>query len=142
MSFGPIDFIALEFAGNDFKGDILSDLTKLVSNETIRVLDLIIVKKDERGEYIARELQTTEPETLQMFNPLRAEISGLITVDDIKMIGERLQNNTSAAIMLFEHLWAVKLVQDIVAEHGRLVMLERIPREVIQEAVEDLSALA
>jgi acyl-CoA thioesterase len=41
MTFGPIDFIALEFKGNQFHGEIMSDLTELVSSEVIRILDLV-----------------------------------------------------------------------------------------------------
>jgi uncharacterized membrane protein len=142
MTFGPIDFIVLEFQGNHFHGDIMNDLTELVSDEIIRVLDLVIVKKDKEGKVIVRELKELEPATLQIFDPLKAEISGMVTVDDIKMIEERLENNTTAAIMLFENLWAVKLKQDIIRAKGRLVMQERLPYEVVAEALEDLASQA
>jgi hypothetical protein len=88
MTFGPIDFIALEFKGNQFHGEIMSDLTELVSSEVIRILDLVVVKKDEHGEVVVRELQELEPASLQIFDPLKVEISGMVTVDDSKMIGE------------------------------------------------------
>lgn len=139
MTFGPIDFIALEFKGNNFHGEIMSDLTELVSSEVIRILDLVVVKKDEHGEVVVRELQELEPATLQIFDPLKAEISGMVTTADIKMIGEKLENNTTAAIMLFENLWAVRVKQDMLEAGGRLVMFERLPHEVVAEALEDLS---
>lgn len=139
MTFGPIDFIALEFKGNNFHGEIISDLTELVSSEVIRILDLVVVKKDEHGNVVVREFQELEPATLQIFDPLKAEISGMVTTDDIKMIGEKLENNTTAAIMLFENLWAVRVKQDMLDAGGRLVMFERIPHEVVAEALEDLS---
>jgi uncharacterized membrane protein len=139
MTFGPIDFIALEFKGNNFHGEIMSDLTELVSSEVIRILDLVVVKKDEHGSVVVREFQELEPKTMQIFDPLKAEISGMVTTDDIKMIGEKLENNTTAAIMLFENLWAVRVKQDMLDAGGRLVMFERIPHEVVAEALEDLS---
>ena len=43
MTFGPIDFIALEFPGNRFKGEILPDLFELVDKEIIRIIDLVII---------------------------------------------------------------------------------------------------
>ena len=139
MAFGPIDFIALEFRRNNFNGEIMADLTELVSSEVIRILDLVILDKDERGKVAVRELEELEPEILQILEPLRAEISGMITVDDIKMIGEKLRNNTTTAVMLFENLWAVRLKQDIASEGGRLVMQMQIPGEVVAEALKDLA---
>ena len=49
MTFGPIDFIALEFPGNHFKGEILPDLFELVDRGVIRMLDLVIIMKDADG---------------------------------------------------------------------------------------------
>jgi hypothetical protein len=139
MAFGPIDIIALEFKGNHFQEEILSDLTELVFFENIRILDLVIVKKDEHGEVTVQELQELDPAACQMLEPLKAEISGMITVEDIQMIGSKLRENTTTAIMLFENLWAVRLKQDIDAGGGRLVMTKRIPEEVVAEALQELA---
>ena len=139
MAFGPIDFIALEFKGDSFHGEIMSDLTELVSSEVIRILDLVIVKKDQYGQANVQELKELDPDTWQILEPLKAEISGMITVEDIKMIGAKLKDNTTTAIMLFENLWAVRLKQDITFAGGRLVMDERIPHEIVVEALHDLA---
>jgi hypothetical protein len=37
MTLGPIDFIALEFPSNQFKGEILPDLFELVDQGTTRI---------------------------------------------------------------------------------------------------------
>jgi hypothetical protein len=42
---GPVDFIALEFPGNKFKGEILPDIFELVDRGVIRVFDLVIIMK-------------------------------------------------------------------------------------------------
>jgi hypothetical protein len=138
MAYGPIDFIAMEFKGNQFDGSIMNDLTDLVADELIRILDLVIVRKDEQGKVVVRELQEAEPQTVKMFNPLKAQISGMVKVDDIKMIGEKLENNTTAAVMLFEHLWAVQLKEDLIKANGRLLMNERIPYKVVEQALAGL----
>ena len=49
MTLGPIDFIALEFPGNRFRGDILPDLFELVDKEIIRIIDLVIIMKYQGG---------------------------------------------------------------------------------------------
>ena len=52
MTLGPVDFMALEFPGNQFKGEILPDLLELVDREIIRIFDLVIVIKDPDGSVI------------------------------------------------------------------------------------------
>ncbi len=97
MAFGPIDLIVLEFKCNTFSDEIIASVADLVAGETIRILDLVIVQKDDMGEVVVQELQELPPSDLQLLEPLRAEISGMITVDDIKMVGKKLKKNTTAA---------------------------------------------
>jgi hypothetical protein len=139
MAFGPIDLIVLEFKCNTFSNGIIASMVDLVAAETIRILDLIIVRKDDKGKVVMQELQELAPSDLQLLEPLRAEISGMITVEDIRMVGKKLKKNTTAALLLFENLWAVRLKQDVFDGGGRLVMLERIPTEIVAEAIQDLS---
>ena len=139
MAFGPIDIIVLEFKTRDINDEIVANLTDLVSNEIVRILDLIIVRKDECGEISVQELQDLDPAMLKILEPLRAEISGMVTVEDIKTISGKLKDNTIAAIMLFENLWAVKLRQDIGFSGGCMVIHERIPNEIVSEAIRDLA---
>jgi hypothetical protein len=84
---------------------------------------------------VARRAQELDSPTLQIFDPLKAEDTGMVSAFDIKLIGEKLENNTTAAILLFENLWAVKLKEDIMKANGRLVMHERIPHKVVLEAL-------
>ena len=139
MTYGPIDFIALEFKGNQFKGEIMPALLELVNNKTIGVIDLVVVKKDQDGKVMAQEVQELDSTSLTMVNPLKADITGMIKVEDIEMIGEKLENNTTAMVMLFENLWAVRLKEALLNANGRVVMQERIPHEVVLEVLEDFA---
>jgi hypothetical protein len=139
MTFGPIDLVALEFKGNDFGDEVIASMADLVADETIRILDLVILHKDEQGEVAVQEFQELSPADLLLLEPLRAEISGMITVDDIQMVGKRLEENSTTAIMLLENLWAIRLRQDVFDGGGRLVMHERIPTDVVDDAIKDLA---
>ena len=139
MAFGPIDLVALEFKDNNFSGEVIAGMAGLVAEETIRILDLVILHKDDKGVVAVQELQELSPADLQLLEPLRAEISGMITVDDIRMVGKKLKPNTAAAVMLFENLWAIRLRQDVSDGGGRLVMHERIPTDVVAQAIKDLA---
>ena len=140
MTYGPIDFIAFEFKGNQFKGEIIPALMELVNKEIVRVIDLVIVQKDAEGKLTMRELQQVEPAVVAMFDPLKAQITGMIQVDDIQEIGEKVENNSTAAIMLFENLWAIKFKDAVMNANGRVVMQQRIPNEIVQESLDKFAA--
>jgi hypothetical protein len=143
VSYGPIDLIALEFAGNRFRGEILPEMFDLVEKGIIRIIDLVVIMKDQdQGEVIVRELRELDAAHIAMFDSLQADVSQMITRTDIDMIAEQLAENSTAGIMLIENLWAKKTMQAMLDANGRLVMFERIPHDVVEEAVADIAALA
>jgi uncharacterized membrane protein len=141
MTYGPIDLIALEFPGNRFRGEILPEIFDLVEKEIIRVIDLVVIMKDQ-GEVIVRELRELDAAHMAMFDPLQADVNQMITRTDIDMIAEQLAENSTAGILLIENLWAKKTQQAMLNANGRLVAFERIPHDVVEEAVEEIAALA
>ena len=136
MSYGPIDFLALEFDSDKLKGEILPELLELVQKEIVRVIDLVIIQKYEDGSHQAFEIEQLAADLLSVFDPLELEISGLIQLEDIEMIAAEMDNNTTAALLLVENLWAIKFAEAVVRADGRLVMHERIPFEVVNETLE------
>ena len=142
MTLGPIDFIALQFPGNRFKGEILPEMLELVDKEIIRIIDLVVILKDQDGQVAVRELRELDPAHVEIFNPLKAEVNQMITKGDIDAIAEQLDNNTTAGLMLIENLWAKKTQQAMLDANGKLVMFERIPHDVVEEALADMAELA
>ncbi len=141
MTYGPIDFIAIEFKGNQFKGEIMPALLELVNHDIVRVIDLVIVQKDADGNIKMQEMQQHDNSVLALFDPLKAEITGMIQQEDLQMIGEKVENNCTAAVLLFENLWAIKFKQAILNANGQLLMQERIPHEVVEDVFEAISAV-
>jgi hypothetical protein len=136
MTYGPIDLLALEFNNNNLKGEILPELYKLVQNQIVRVVDLVMIQKHSDGKYEVAELQQLSPELISAFDPLKAEISGIIQVEDIEMIAKGMDNDTTAAVMLFENLWSIKFAEAVVRAKGRVLAHDRIPFEVVNETLE------
>ncbi|MCB8984872.1 MAG: hypothetical protein H6659_13665 [Ardenticatenaceae bacterium] len=141
MSHGPIDFIVLSFSGNKFKGEILDSLVELVESETIRIIDLLIVIKDEQGDLLAVEIEQHDPEISEFFAPLDFETNGMITAEDVEMIGANLENNSTAAMMLFENTWAVKFKEAVLNADGQLLVQGRIPSEDIDNALAEMAEI-
>jgi len=136
MSYGPIDFIALEFKTDQLTGESLPALLELVQKQIVRVIDLVIILKDEAGETQVLEIEELAPDILAIFDPLEVAISGIIQVEDIEVIAEQMEANTTAALLLIENLWAIKFGEAVTRASGRMVMYDRIPFEVVNEMVE------
>ena len=136
MTYGPIDFMALEFKTDQLTGEGMSALLKLVENKIIGVIDLVIIMKDQDGNPEVLEMEELAPDLLAVFNPLEVEISGIIQVEDIEVIAEAMEANTTAALMLFENLWAIEFGEAVTRASGRQLMYDRIPFEVVNETLE------
>jgi len=136
MTYGPIDYLALEFRNEQLKGEIMPALLELVRNKIVRVIDLVIIQKYEDGSHESLEMEQLAPDILAIFDPLEVEISGIIQVEDIEGIAEVMRNNTTAALLLVENLWAIKFGEAVVRAEGRLIMHERIPFEDVNEMLE------
>jgi hypothetical protein len=135
MTYGPIDFLALEFQNERLKGEILPELLDLIDKKIIRVVDLVVIQKDQHGNHQALELQQLAPDLMSIFDPLGVEVSGIIQVEDIDMIAEEMEWNTTAAVMLFENLWAIKFKEAVMRADGKLLAQVRIPYEDVEEAL-------
>jgi len=135
MTYGPIDFFAIEFKTEQLTGETLPELLELVKKEIIRVIDLVIIQKED-GQFKVLEMEELSPDVVIAFDPVVAEISGIIQVEDIEVIAEAMEDNTTAALLLIENLWAIKFGEAAVRSGGRLVMFDRIPFEVINETLE------
>jgi hypothetical protein len=136
MSYGPIDFIAIEFKTDQLTGESLPALLELVEKKIVRVIDLVIILKDQDGEVKVLEVEELAPNMLAFFDPLQVDISGIIQVEDIEFIAEAMEDNTTAALLLFENLWAIKFGEAVTRASGRMVMYYRIPFEVVNETLE------
>jgi hypothetical protein len=141
MTLGPIDFLALEFPGNKFDGSILTSLLELVQAGVIRIIDLVVILKDQNGSVIVRELQELDPDAIRVLDPLEAKVTSMITRNDIDLIAAQLADNSAAGLLLFENLWATRTKQAMLDADARVLMFERIPHEVVEENLADMAAI-
>ena len=72
-------------------------------------------------------------------DPLVADISGLISEEDVEEVAQALDNNSFAALLLFENTWATAFRDAVLRGGGQLLLSERIPSQVVDAA---LAALA
>jgi uncharacterized membrane protein len=133
---GPVDYAIIAFPGNRFRGEIGPAIAELVENETIRVIDIAFVAKDADGNAVAMELMELDPEVQQALDSVGIEVSGLLNDDDLMDAADGLEANSSAAMIVWENVWARKVAQAMRDAGGELVAFERLPHEVVQAARE------
>jgi Family of unknown function (DUF6325) len=139
---GPVDYMIVAFPGNEFRGEIAPALAELVDAGTIRIIDLAFVGKSAAGEIVAFELTDLDPEIRAGFEKAGVEVSGLFNEDDLMAAGEQLEPDTSAALLVWENVWARNVAQKIRDAGGVLFDFERLPHEVVQAAREAVLANA
>jgi uncharacterized membrane protein len=133
MSLGPIEMLVVRFPGNQFSGEIIPALAELVENDTVRIADLLFAVKNNEGNVRVLEFNDLAPDIFGQWDPLVSDVTPMLNEDDAHHIAASLENNSSAAIMLFENTWATRFVDAVSNARGEVVLNERIPRSVIQE---------
>jgi hypothetical protein len=136
MSIGPVEYLIVAFPGNQFKGEIVPALQEQVEAGNIRIIDLAFVMKDADGAVVTAELGDLDSEVFKAFDALSPETMGLLNEEDLAAAGEELDPNSSAALLVWEDVWATKIRDSIVNAGGEVLDLERVPYEVVNAAVE------
>jgi hypothetical protein len=139
---GPVDYMIVAFPGNEFKGEIAPALADLVEAGTIRIIDLAFVAKSADGDIVAMELTDIDPEVREGFENAGVEVNGLFNEEDLQAAGEELEPNSSAALLVWENVWARDVAQAMRDAGGVLLDFDRLPHEVVQAAREAAMAKA
>ena len=133
---GPVDYAVIAFPGNRFRGEIGPALSDLVDNGTIRIIDIAFVGKNPDGDVVALELTELDPDVQASLDSAGIEVGGLLNEDDLVSTADALEPDSSAALIVWENVWARKVTQTMRDAGGVLVTFERIPHEIVQAARE------
>lgn len=136
---GPIDYVAVGFKGNNFDGTILEELSKAAESGTIRVVDLIFVIKDADGNVAMAEVEDQHDELKEVAKLLGHDADlPLLTEEDVQKVGDSMDNDTSAGVLVIEHLWAKGLKQALINNNAILLAEGRIHPDTVSAAVEEI----
>ena len=133
---GPVDWIVVEFPGSKFKGEIAPALDDLVERDLVRVLDLLILKKDADGSLEAFELSDLDDSELGELRSYETELAMLLSEDDVVAIAEAIEPNSSAAVLVWENRWAAPFASALRRAGGQLVASGRIPIQALLAIIE------
>ena len=133
---GPVDYLVVEFPGSNFNGEILPELADLVERGVVRVLDLVLIKKQEDGSFEGFEFDDIESGSLGELRELERELADLLSEDDIVAVADALDPGSTAALLVYENLWAAPFASAVRRSGGQLVANGRIPAQALIGALE------
>jgi hypothetical protein len=136
MDAAPVEYMIVAFPGNKFRGEIAPALKELVDSNTIRIIDLAFVGKDADGEVVTFEVADLDPDVEAALRALGTEPGGLVSEEDLRTTAEELEPNSSAALLVWEDVWAGRLSEAIRNADGVLLDLDRVPHDVVVAARE------
>jgi uncharacterized membrane protein len=142
LSIGPVQMLMVGFGEDRFTGEILPELTRLKEHDVIRLIDLLLVAKDDAGNVTIIEHTDLNRDEMMEFGAFvgalvgfgaggeeEAEVGALAGATEFAdgemfdeeqawYLADAIPNGTSAAIALIEHRWAIPLRDKIVRAGG------------------------
>jgi hypothetical protein len=134
---GPVDWIVVEFPGADFgQGQVAPYLKDLTDRGLIRVLDLLFLRKDAEGMLEAAEISDLDESELGEFRTAEADLAMVLSEQDVQDLGATIEPGTSAAVLVWENLWAAPFGASVRRSGGQLIASGRIPTQAVLAALE------
>ena len=133
---GPVDYLIVEFpaGASNFTGEMAKELLALVDAGTIRVIDVLILTKNEDGSVDAMEL--SDIEELGPLQAVEAQLASLLAADDVEHLAAALDPGSTAGVLIWENLWAAPFASAARRSGGQLIATGRIPIQAIIASIE------
>jgi hypothetical protein len=135
---GPVDYLVVEFPADraNFSGEMATELGALIDRGVVRVLDLILLKKELDGSVEGFESHDFGDVDLGGLRELETELALLLAEEDVEAIGAALEPGTVAAVLVWENVWAAPFGSAVRRSGGQLVASGRIPIQDLAAVIE------
>jgi hypothetical protein len=135
-SLGPVDYLVVEFpaGASNFTGEMAEELLALVDAGTIRVIDVLILAKNEDGSVDAMEL--SDIEELGPLQAVEAQLASLLAADDVEHLAAAMDPGSTAGVLIWENLWAAPFASAARRSGGQLIANGSIPIQAIIASIE------
>ena len=137
---GPVDVAVIAFDEPKFDGSVASAIADLVAQGIVRVLDIVLVNKDENGQTTLFEVTDVDGDGIPDLIAIKGDIPGLLSEDDAAAAIESMPNSSAIAMFAWENTWLIRASQAIRNNGGTLVAFERIAAEDVQAVLDSANA--
>ena len=138
MKHGPVDVVAIAFGEPRFEGTVLAELEKQAKAGTIRVLDALILLKDEKGRPWRMDIRDLPKEQAAAVGFIEQDNLGLFDEEDASIFFEGMVPGSGIFALAIEHVWAIDPANALVDAGGQIALNYRVPAIVVDEAFASL----
>ena len=133
---GPVDFAVIEFpvGAQHFSGEVVGALADLVDNGTIRLLDLLVIVKNEDGSIEAMEIDDLPG--VDDLRALETEVAEILAEEDVVHLAAAMDPGSVAGVVVWENAWATPFGAAARRAGGQLIASGRIPIQAIAASIE------
>ena len=124
---GPVDIVVIGFPDAKFDGTIAPAIADLVAAGTIRLLDAVLVLKDDEGKVTIAEVTDVDGDGIPDLIAIQGDIPGLIGEDDAAAAVEELPDGSAIALLAWENTWAIPAVQALSRNGAVVLARQNIP---------------
>ena len=135
---GPIDVVVMAAGEPHFDGGVLAELERQTETGTIRVLDAMVLFKDNDGRRWALDLANLPPDQAAAFSFIQAETRGLFNFEDADTFYEGMVPGSAVVALAIEHTWAIALVNALYQAGVEVALNFRVPALIADEAFASL----
>ena len=138
---GPVDYLVVEFpaGAQNFTGEMAEELARMSEAGTIRILDMLILQKNDDGSVDALELDDVAG--TDSIRALEANIAEILAADDVEHLAAAMLPGSVAGVLVWENCWAAPFASAARRAGGQLIASGRIPIQAIAASIEaELSA--
>src|ERR1700751_2528211 len=139
---GPVDYLVVEFpaGASNFTGEMAKELRALTDAGTIRVIDALILTKNEDGTVEPMEL--SDVGDLGELRDLEAQLAELLAAEDVEHLAAAMEPGSTAGVLIWENLWAAPFASAARRSGSQLIANGRIPIQAIVASIEAEEATA
>lgn len=134
----PVEYIVIDFPGNRFDGSIVPALVDLVDKRTVRILDLVFVKKDDDGSVLSFEFDQLDE--LGDLASLDGDVGDVLSDDDVLALADDIPPGSSALFIVWEDLWAADLGRAVRNAGGEVLIGGRLPHQVVTDIISNIES--
>jgi uncharacterized membrane protein len=133
---GPIDYLVVEYPGNRMTGEAFAILLDLVDRGLIRIVDFVFVRRETDGSVRGLAIADLDHDGRLDLAVFEGASSGLLDDDDLQEAGTAIEPGSSAAVLLYENVWAAPFAAAVRRAGGELVASGRIPAQAVLAALD------
>ena len=133
---GPVDYIVVEFpaGASNFTGEMAKELLALVDSGTIRVIDVLILIKNEDGT--VEPMEFSDIGELGELQKVETQLAELLAEEDVVHLAAAMEPGSTAGVLIWENLWAAPFASAARRSGGQLIANGRIPIQAIIASIE------